>query len=214
MFSGIVEAFGEVTQINRGKDSSNITLKSSLAKDLKQGSSIAVNGVCLTVVSLGGDRFSLDVMPETVSKTDIGDLEQGQKVNLERPLAADGRFEGHIVQGHVDDVGIIVEKIEVENAHEIRIKTSKKLMDMCVEKGSITVDGISLTMVEVNENDFTVSIIPYTSEVTTLGFKDVGDKVNLEIDVLGKYIAKFLSNLAISEELRENLIPNKAKDKR
>ncbi|KKN60264.1 hypothetical protein LCGC14_0533870 [marine sediment metagenome] len=214
MFSGIVEAFGEVTQINRGKDSSNITLKSSLAKDLKQGSSIAVNGVCLTVVSLGGDRFSLDVMPETVSKTDIGDLEQGQKVNLERPLAADGRFEGHIVQGHVDDVGIIVEKIEVENAHEIRIKTSKKLMDMCVEKGSITVDGISLTMVEVNENDFTVSIIPYTSEVTTLGFKDVADKVNLEIDVLGKYIAKFLSNLAISEELRENLIPNKAKDKR
>ncbi len=211
MFSGIVEAFGEVTQINRGKDSSNITLKSSLSKDLKQGSSIAVNGVCLTVVSLEDDRFSLDVMPETVLKTDIGDLEQGQKVNLERPLAADGRFEGHIVQGHVDDVGIIVEKKEVENAHEIRIKTSKKLMDMCVEKGSITVDGISLTLIEVNKDDFTVSIIPYTSEVTTLGFKDSGDKVNLEIDVLGKYIAKFLSNLAISEELRENLIPNKAK---
>ena len=194
MFSGIIEALGEVEHVKKGRESRYITLSANLSKDLRVGSSIAVNGVCLTVVSKEKDNFSLDVMPETVSKTNIGELERGSKVNLERALAADGRFEGHIVQGHVDGVGTIVEKKEVENAHEFRIKSAIKLMDMSVEKGSITVDGISLTLVDVNESDFTVSIIPYTSDVTTLGFKDVGDKVNLEVDVLAKYIAKFLSN--------------------
>ncbi len=192
MFSGIVEDFGIVKDIKKGQDSCHITLESAISKDLKEGSSIAVNGVCLTVVSLSNGTFSLDVMPETVSKTNIGQLSVGGKVNLERPLAADGRFEGHIVQGHVDSTGVIEEKTVVENAHEIRIKTDKSILDYCVEKGSITVDGISLTLVEVNADNFTISIIPFTSEHTTLGFKDVGDIVNLEIDILGKYIAKFL----------------------
>lgn len=204
MFTGIVEALGEVNNIKRGDESCVLTLKSSLSQNLKEGSSIAVNGVCLTVVSLTGDTFTVDVMPETVSKTDIGQLAIGDKVNLERPLAADGRFEGHIVQGHVDATGTIVEKNEVENAHEFRIQAPPGVLKLCVEKGSIAVDGISLTVVEANKADFTVSIIPFTTENTTLGFKKEGNVVNLEIDVLGKYIAKMLSELEISTKLREN----------
>jgi len=208
MFSGIVEAFGKVVGLNKGNESCVLTLESVLTKELKQGSSIAVNGVCLTVVSLAGDKFTLDVMPETVTKTNLGQLEISDKVNLERPLAADGRFEGHIVQGHVDAVGTISEKREVENAHEIRISAPANIMELCVEKGSITVDGISLTLIEVNKDNFTVSIIPYTSENTTLGFKNAGDQVNLEADILGKYIMKYLSKVAIEGKLRENFTTN------
>jgi len=208
MFSGIIEAFGRVTDIEKGNESCVLTIESALAKELKQGSSIAVNGVCLTVVSLAEDNFTLDVMPETVNKTNLGKLEIGDNVNLERPLAVDGRFEGHIVQGHVDVVGTITEKKEAENAHEIRISAPSAILDLCVEKGSITVDGISLTLVEVNDDNFTVSIIPFTSENTTLGFKNSGDKVNLEADILGKYIMKYLSQVAIEGKLRENLTTN------
>jgi riboflavin synthase len=196
MFSGIIEAFGQVKKIEQGKESCALTLASDLVKELKRGSSIAVNGVCLTVVSLKNNSFTVDVMPETINKTNIGKLVIGNKVNLERPLAADGRFEGHIVQGHVDGVGTIKEKREVENAHEIRISAHSKILDLCVEKGSITIDGISLTLVDVEKDNFSVSIIPYTSQITTLGFKSVGDDVNLEVDILGKYIAKFMAKLA------------------
>ncbi|TET54963.1 MAG: riboflavin synthase, partial [Actinobacteria bacterium] len=131
MFSGIIEAFGTIKKINKGQESSVLTLESSLAKELKKGSSIAVNGVCLTVTSIENNSFTLDVMPETISKTDLGDLKIADKVNLERPLAADGRFEGHIVQGHVDATGTITEKKEVENAHEMSIRAPKKILDFC-----------------------------------------------------------------------------------
>lgn len=161
--------------------------------------------MCLTVVSKENDSFSVDVMPETVSKTNIGELAVADKVNLERPLAANGRFEGHIVQGHVDAVGTIMEKKEVENAYEIRIQAPEAILKLCVEKGSIAVDGISLTLVEVNNEDFTVSIIPFTSQNTTLGFKSVEDEVNLEVDILGKYIVKFLGNLEIADKFSQNL---------
>lgn len=193
MFSGIIEAFGEVKEIKRGNESCILTFNSPLSSNLKTGSSVAVNGVCLTVVSLKNGGFSVDVMPETVSKTNLSHLAKGDKVNLERPLAIDGRFEGHIVQGHVDGIGTIIEKKEVENAYEVRIKAPEALLGLCIEKGSIAVDGISLTIIEANKQDFLVSIIPYTSENTTLGFKKEGDTVNLEIDILGKYIAKILS---------------------
>lgn len=193
MFSGIIEAFGEVKDIEQGKESLVLTLKSPLTHNLKEGSSIAVNGVCLTVVSLNSNAFTVDVMPETVAKTNFSQLSSGDRVNLERPLSVDGRFEGHIVQGHVDATGTIIEKKEVENAYLIRIKAPEKLLKLCIEKGSIAVDGISLTIVEANKQDFLVSIIPYTSENTTLGFKNEGDLVNLEVDIIGKYIAKILS---------------------
>ena len=157
------------------------------------GDSIAVNGVCLTVVSLEKDGFTADVMAETVRRTNLGDTKIGEKVNLERAMAADGRFGGHIVAGHIDGTGMIEELRKEENAVWVKIRTTPEILELIVEKGSICIDGISLTVAEVSEKSFQVSVIPHTGEETTLLKKKAGDRVNLENDIVGKYIKKFLT---------------------
>jgi len=162
-------------------------------EDVKLGDSIAVNGVCLTVIAFDGATFSVDVMPETYRRTTLESLTTGSPVNLERAMAANGRFGGHIVQGHVDTTGRIASRRQEENAVVFRIEPADPgLLKYIIPHGSITIDGISLTVVETGEAHFTVSIIPHTLAETVLRYKQAGDKVNLEADVLGKYIERLL----------------------
>lgn len=160
--------------------------------DVKKGDSICVNGVCLTVTEFGNNYFTSDVMPETVEKTTLKTLQNGNQVNLERALRLEDRLGGHIVQGHVDGVGIILAKEVLDIAIIYRIKAPGSVLKYTVAKGSIAVDGISLTVVEVNSESFTVSLIPHTAHQTTLGAKNPGDMVNLETDIIGRYIEKLL----------------------
>lgn len=171
-------------------------------EDLKIGDSVAVNGSCLTVVQIGADNFIVDVMPESVSLTTVQYLSVGSKVNLEQTLRLSDRLDGHIVSGHVDGMGKIVKKVKDDIAWRITVAASKDILNFIVLKGSITIDGISLTVTEITDTNFTVSIIPLTAKHTTLGIKDVGEMVNLETDVLAKYVAKLL-----------NLTSNKSNDK-
>ncbi|RJQ31109.1 MAG: riboflavin synthase [Actinobacteria bacterium] len=198
MFSGIIEELGTIKDLKRqGNNFVLVVNANKLTQQAKEGSSIAVNGTCLTVTANKGNGLSFDVMPETAKRTDLGNLKKGDKVNLERALAADGRFEGHIVQGHVDATGTIQSTRADGNAVIFYIKTNPKLTLMMVEKGSIAVDGISLTVVEVKSGLFSVSIIPFTLKNTTLGFKKAGSKVNLEVDIIGKYVAKYLKGVRL-----------------
>ena len=158
------------------------------------GDSIAVNGVCLTVVQLAEDSFTADVMPETLAKTNLGALKPGSAVDLERAMAANGRFGGHIVSGHIDGVGTIVEMRPEQNAVWVRIAASPQILGLIVEKGSIAIDGISLTVAGVSQGDFQVSVIPHTGQETILLGKKPGESVNLENDIVGKYVQKLLVN--------------------
>ncbi|MFC8588323.1 riboflavin synthase [Streptomyces sp. NPDC057217] len=193
MFTGIVEELGEVVAVERLEDASRFRLRGPLVTEGAQhGDSIAVNGVCLTVVEHGDGEFTADVMAETLKRSGLGALGVGSRVNLERPMAVGGRLGGHIVQGHVDGTGTILERTPSEHWELVKVGLPAHLARYVVEKGSITVDGVSLTVVEVGDDWFTISLIPTTLDLTTLGIKKSGDPVNLEVDVIAKYVERLL----------------------
>ena len=201
MFTGMIEEVGNILQIERGSKSSILHIGGKLIfEDLKIGDSVAVNGVCLTVTTLSSTSFTADVMSETLSRSSLGALVKNSPVNLERAMAANGRFGGHIVSGHIDGTGTICNIRKDDNAIWYTIKTPQKLMHYIVEKGSIAIDGISLTVAKITKDSFSVSIIPHTVKATILGTKGIGDVVNLENDVVGKYIERFLSDLPAEME--------------
>lgn len=193
MFTGIVEEVGTVRSVVSGQISGELAVRASkVLSGTRVGDSIAVNGVCLTVTALLPDGFTADVMPETLRRSNLGKLRQGAKVNLERAMAADGRFGGHIVSGHIDGVGTITEQRREGNAVWVRVAASREILALIVEMGSICIDGISLTVAALDDDSFQVSIIPHTGSETTLLTKAVGDPVNLENDVVGKYVQRLL----------------------
>ncbi|MEU7137274.1 riboflavin synthase [Streptomyces sp. NPDC046261] len=200
MFTGIVEELGEVVAVENLGDSSLLRLRGPVVTEgAKHGDSIAVNGVCLTVVETADGEFTADVMAETLDRSSLGALAPGSRVNLERPMALGGRLGGHLVQGHVDGTGTIVERVPGEHWEIVKIALPAGLARYVVEKGSITVDGVSLTVVEAGDDHFTVSLIPTTLDLTTLGIKQAGDPVNLEVDVLAKYVERLLGQRGTKE---------------
>ncbi len=210
MFTGIVEELGSVKRITRSGDKQRITIScQKILEDIHLGDSIAVNGVCLTVVDFDKSVFSADVMNETFSRSSLGSLSSGSAVDLERAMSADGRFGGHIVSGHIDGTGTVKNIRKDANAVWFEIGADEKILEYIVEKGSIAIDGISLTVATVGKSSFQVSIIPHTLSSTVLGSKKRGDIVNLENDVIGKYIKKFLSAGSFGKGLtREFLLAN------
>lgn len=193
MFTGLIEETGILRKTEIAGQSGVLTVQCrKVLEGTKIGDSIAVNGVCLTVVSLSADAFGADVMAETVRRTNLGKLNPGDPVNLERAMAADGRFGGHIVAGHIDGTGVISQTRREENAVWITIGTSSNILRYIIEKGSIAIDGISLTVAALTETDFSVSVIPHTGEETTLLKKRAGDTVNLENDLVGKYVERLM----------------------
>jgi len=188
MFTGIVEEIGMVRGISLGR----LTIEAKkVLEGIKPGDSIAINGACLTVTSVDRDKFSVDVMPETVRRTNLGKLHYGTPVNLERAMLAEGRFGGHFVQGHVDDVGKVLSLQPEEEAIIARISAPASLMPYMVNKGFIAVDGVSLTVIDCDDFSFSVSLVTYTREHTTLGNRKPGDIVNLEVDIIAKYVERF-----------------------
>lgn len=193
MFTGIVEELGEVAAVERLEEASRFRLRGPLVTEgAKHGDSIAVNGVCLTVVDTADGEFTADVMQETLNRSSLGALTTGSPVNLERPMALGGRLGGHLVQGHVDGTGEILSRTPSEHWEIVKVALPVNLSRYVVEKGSITVDGVSLTVVEAAADWFTISLIPTTLALTTLGIKQPGDPVNLEVDVLAKYVERLL----------------------
>ena len=194
MFTGIIEETGTIESITKGIKSAIITvIADKVLENTKIGDSIAVNGVCLTVTSINGNKFNADVMAETIRRSSLGSLKHGSKVNLERAMAADGRFGGHIVSGHIDGTGTIQSLVKEDNAVWVEIATTYKLLKYIVEKGSITIDGISLTVANLTNDSFSVSVIPHTGKETILLDKKPGDIVNLENDIVGKYVEKLMN---------------------
>jgi riboflavin synthase len=192
VFTGIVEELGEVVAVEELPGAARIRLRGPLVTEgVRHGESIAVNGVCLTVVETADGEFTADVIGETLERSCLGALRAGSRVNLERPMALGGRLDGHLVQGHVDGTGTITERTE---QGDVAVRIPPELARYVVEKGSITVDGVSLTVVEAGDEHFTVSLIPTTLEATTLGVKQAGDPVNLEVDVLAKYVERLMSH--------------------
>jgi riboflavin synthase len=192
VFTGLVQGVGSVAGIERSDDGARITIATPLVPELNAGDSIAINGVCLTAVDLAGDSFVADAMNETLARSSLGDLAPGSSVNLELPLRATDRLGGHVVQGHVDGVGEVLDQHDDGFARRIRIGARAEVLRYVVEKGSIAVDGVSLTITEVDERSFNVSLIPETLERTTLGGIGAGRRVNLEVDVLAKYVEKLM----------------------
>jgi len=193
MFTGIVEELGHVVSLAHGPDSAVVRIRGPLVTaDAAPGASIAVNGICLTVVELDADSFCVDVMAETLRRTCLGELTPGSPVNLERALAVGDRLGGHIVQGHVDGTGTILARQPGDRWEVVTISLPGELARYVVEKGSITVDGVSLTIAGLDDASFQVSLIPTTLALTTLGTKQVGEPVNLEVDVLAKYVERLL----------------------
>ena len=205
MFTGIVEEKGTVRYMQMTGESGVLAVwAKKVLERTKIGDSIAVNGVCLTVTSLQPDGFTADVMAETIRRSSLGSCKVGSQVNLERAMAADGRFGGHIVSGHIDGTGVIRSPTREENAIWVSIGTSPQILHLIVEKGSICIDGISLTVAKVEEEGFQVSVIPHTGEETTLLEKVPGDSVNLENDVIGKYVERLLGLGKSEEEKKES----------
>jgi len=194
VFTGIVEELGEVRSLTDLGDSVRLTLHGPLVADgSRHGDSIAVNGVCLTVVDASDGSFSADVMRETLDRSALGALAPGSPVNLERPMRLDGRLGGHLVQGHVDGTGVVEERTPSEHWEVVRVSLPADLARYVVHKGSITVDGVSLTVASVTAGSFTVSLIPTTLGLTTLGRKQPGEPVNLEVDVIAKYVERLMA---------------------
>jgi len=189
LFTGIIEELGTIKNIENGKIE---IIASKVLEGSKLGDSIAVNGICLTVTNMTKTSFCADVMNETINRTSLSSLSSGSKVNLERAMAADGRFSGHIVSGHIDGTAVVNDIKKDDNAYWYTIKAGTNLLDYIVEKGSITIDGISLTVAYVSDSVFKVSIIPHTRKVTNLHTKAKGDLVNIECDIIGKYVEKLL----------------------
>jgi riboflavin synthase len=195
VFTGIVEELGEITAVEEMPDAARFTVRGPVVTEgAGHGDSIAVNGVCLTVVELGDGSFTADVMAETLKRSSLGALRPGSRVNLERPMALGGRLGGHLVQGHVDGTGTVLARTPAEHWELVKISLPAELARDVVEKGSITVDGISLTVVEAGADFFTVSLIPTTLDLTTLGVKQPGEPVNLEVDVIAKYVERMLGD--------------------
>ncbi|MFI6319226.1 riboflavin synthase [Nonomuraea sp. NPDC050556] len=194
MFTGIVEELGEIVALDLLQDSARLAVRGkTVTEDAKHGDSIAVNGVCLTVVDVEGDVFTVDVMRETLDRTSLGATTPGSQVNLERAVRADQRLGGHIVQGHVDGTGVLLSREPGERWDDIRVKLPKELNRYVAEKGSIAIDGISLTVTTVDDDSFGVSLIPTTLQLTTMGRRQVGDVLNLEVDVIAKYVEKLVA---------------------
>jgi len=194
MFTGIIESLGTLSAIRPAGRGRQVVIDSDIALEgIKPGDSIAVNGACLTAVSLSGHRFQADVSPETMSKTTFGSAKVGDRVNVERALRLSDRIDGHLVSGHIDGVGTIQKLTPLDNAMIIRIEAPKALSRYFIGKGSVAVDGISLTINRCWENGFEVSIIPHTAKLTTLPHKRQGDPVNIETDMIGKYVERFLT---------------------
>lgn len=188
MFTGIVEEVGKVSSAN---PSSLVITASSVIQGMKLGESIAVNGVCLTVTNLNGNSFTVDIMPETIGRTNLGLLRFGDKVNLERPVALGGQLGGHLVEGHIDDTGRVTSTRRIEGATVITFEASPEVMRYIVEKGFIAVNGVSLTVVAENTGSFQVSMVDYTRKHTNLDGYQPGDVVNLEVDIIAKYVERF-----------------------
>jgi len=204
MFTGIIEEIGKVKMIQRG-DITKIAIEcDKVLNGTRIGDSIAVNGVCLTVTNVGKNLFTADLMRETLKSSNLGNLKIGSMVNLERALSISGRLNGHIVTGHVDTVGTIVNKNRIMNSNVFKIKIDERYSKYVVSKGSIAVDGISLTVVEALASYFTVSVIPHTELNTTLNFKRIGDSVNIEVDILSKYAEQLLLKKGMKELVLEN----------
>jgi riboflavin synthase len=192
MFTGIVAHKGSVVDVADDAEVSVLTVEAGLLADLTVGDSIAVNGVCLTAVAVQNSRIDVEVVRETLSRSNLGALQPGDPVNLERPMPAQGRFDGHIVQGHVDGVGTVSQVVSDGDDRRLTIRVPTGLARFIVEKGSITVDGVSLTVTGVGSDQFEVALIPHTLEVTTLGLRKKGDPVNLEVDIIAKYVERLL----------------------
>ena len=192
MFTGLVEDLGVVVAVDRNAGGAVLTVESRLAQQVGEGDSVAVNGVCLTATGICGTRFGFDVMHETLRRSSLAEVEPGTKVNLELALRADARLGGHIMQGHVDGVGVVAGVREDGFARIVTVEAAPDLLRYVVEKGSIAVDGVSLTVAGVDEKTFEIALIPHTATVTTLGIKGPGDPVNLEVDLLAKYVERLL----------------------
>ena len=193
MFTGIIETVGTVTAIEGGPDGKRLTIESDLVtSDLDVGDSVSVNGVCLTATTISGTRFSVDTIVETLDRTNLGSVEVGSGVNLERAMPAAGRFDGHVVQGHVDGTGVVAQVEPEGNGQRWTITTPPELLRYIVEKGSITVNGVSLTVAGVSDDAFQIALIPHTLEVTSFSDASAGDTVNLEVDILAKYVERLL----------------------
>ena len=206
MFTGIIEEGGVIKNIKMCAKLAVITIQANtVMEDIHLGDSIAMNGVCLTVTSFDKNSYSVDVMHETLRRTNLGALKGGSRVNLERAMAADGRFGGHIVAGHVDGTGVITSMKQDDNAVWIDIETDASVLKYIVEKGSITIDGISLTVAQVDSRSFAVSVIPHTGMHTTLLEKKPGDSVNLETDMIGKYVEKLLGYQEQEQKPKSNI---------
>jgi riboflavin synthase len=196
LFTGIVETMGAIVALEPAGDLVRIAIEAgAVAEGVRIGDSIAVNGGCLTVTEIDGERLAFEAIRETQQRTALGDLAAGAKVNLERAMRADGRLDGHIVQGHVDGVGTVRALERVGDDVRMAIECGAELADAMVEKGSVTVDGVSLTVAGVSDSGFEVALIPHTLQVTTLGERQPGDRVNLEADVLGKYVKRYVERI-------------------
>lgn len=193
MFTGIIEEIGTIKGIRRGNRSVVVEIGAAkVLEDTKVGDSIATNGVCLTVTAMGNGGFTADVMPETMERSNLGSLKPGERVNLERALCLNSRLGGHMVAGHIDGTGRITDRVKDENAVWLTVRTTPEILRYVVEKGSVAIDGVSLTVAYVDEAVFKVSVIPHTQEETTLTGKRVGDVVNLENDMIVKYVEKLM----------------------
>lgn len=206
MFTGIIEETGTVKSVVKGKLSAVLTIEADkVLEGTRVGDSIAVNGVCLTATSIAGKAFQADVMAETLRRSSLGTLGRGSRVNLERAMAADGRFGGHIVSGHIDGTGTVLSLKQEDNAVWVEIQAPPEILRLIVEKGSIAIDGISLTVATVGEQSFSVSVIPHTGQETTLLQKKPGEVVNLENDVIGKYVERLLHFSGQKEQKKSNI---------
>lgn len=193
MFTGIIEEIGKIVSVRKGSVSSQITFSTKkILDDVHDGDSIAVNGVCLTATHVTTGMFTADVMAETIRRSNLGKLKSGDSVNMERAMLCGGRFGGHIVSGHIDGCGNIIDMSREENAVWVTVAADQKLMKYIIEKGSVALDGISLTVASVLKDQFRVSVIPHTGEETTLLSKNKGDIINIECDMIGKYVEKLL----------------------
>lgn len=212
MFTGIIEELGEVVDVEPLDDGARLVVRGAIAtSDARDGDSIAVNGVCLTVTDIKGDAFSSDVMAETLSRSNLGDLKPGSRVNLERPVTLQTRLGGHLVQGHVDGIAEIVGRAPSDHWEVVMFSLPCTLAPYVVVKGSITIDGVSLTVAELSETTFAVSLIPTTLAMTTLGYKPVGATVNLEVDVVAKYVERLLAT-SRAAPLAPSSPPNQPQD--
>jgi riboflavin synthase len=194
MFTGIIEGLGEVVAIEKEAENVHFSIKSTFTNELKVDQSLAHNGVCLTIVKINGDVYTVTAIKETLDKSSLGELQVGSYVNLERAMLANGRFDGHVVQGHVDQTAICKSVTEEDGSWTFTFEYEPTHGNITVEKGSITVNGVSLTVVNSQPNQFSVCIIPFTKEHTTFNTLKEGDKINLEFDIIGKYVAKLMVN--------------------